>query len=73
MEYGQIFHVTRIGKYYCKNMKYRIIVHIYPACTQHERGYVIRAGVHFYTNIPYSGYFSGGKIFVDARICSDSW
>ena len=24
MEYGQIFHVTRIGKYYCKNMKYRI-------------------------------------------------
>ena len=23
--------------------------------------------------IPYSGYFSGGKIFVDARICSDSW
>ena len=32
MEYGQIFHVTRIGKYYCKNMKYRInfysILHI---------------------------------------------
>ena len=25
MEYGQIFHVTRNGKYYCKNMKYRII------------------------------------------------
>ena len=24
MEYGQIFHVTLIGKYYCKNMKYRI-------------------------------------------------
>ena len=24
MEYGQIFHVTRIGKYYCKNMKYGI-------------------------------------------------
>ena len=24
MEYGQIFHVMRIGKYYCKNMKYRI-------------------------------------------------
>ena len=22
MEYGQIFHVMRIGKYYCKNMKY---------------------------------------------------
>ena len=24
MENGQIFHVTRIGKYYCKNMRYRI-------------------------------------------------
>ena len=24
VEYGQIFHVTRIRKYYCKNMKYRI-------------------------------------------------
>ena len=24
MEYGQIFHVMRIGKYYCKNMRYRI-------------------------------------------------
>ena len=24
MENGLIFHVTRIGKYYCKNMKYRI-------------------------------------------------
>ena len=24
VEYGQIFHVMRIGKYYCKNMKYRI-------------------------------------------------
>ena len=24
MKYGQIFHVMRIGKYYCKNMKYRI-------------------------------------------------
>ena len=29
MEYGQIFHVTRIGKYYCKNMKYRINIYIY--------------------------------------------
>ena len=28
MEYGLIFHVTHIGKYYCKNMKYRIIVSI---------------------------------------------
>ena len=28
MEYGQIFHVTRIGKYYCKNMKYRINIFI---------------------------------------------
>ena len=26
MEYGQIFHVRRIGKYYCKNMKYRISI-----------------------------------------------
>ena len=25
MEYGLIFHGTRTGKYYCKNMKYRII------------------------------------------------
>ena len=24
VEYGQIFHVMRIGKYYCKNKKYRI-------------------------------------------------
>ena len=24
MEYGQIFHVMRIGKYYGKNMTYRI-------------------------------------------------
>ena len=24
MEYGLIFHGTRTGKYYCKNMKYRI-------------------------------------------------
>ena len=29
MEYGLIFHVTRIGKYYCKNMKYRINIYIY--------------------------------------------
>ena len=29
MEYGQIFHVTRIGKYYSKNMKYRINIYIY--------------------------------------------
>ena len=24
VEYGQIFHEMRTGKYYCKNMKYRI-------------------------------------------------
>ena len=24
MEYGLIFHGTHTGKYYCKNMKYRI-------------------------------------------------
>ena len=24
VEYGLIFHGSRIGKYYCKNMKYRI-------------------------------------------------
>ena len=29
MEYGQIFHVTHIGKYYCKNMKYRINIAYY--------------------------------------------
>ena len=29
MEYGQIFHVTCIGKYYCKNTKYRIYIYIY--------------------------------------------
>ena len=28
MEYGLIFHGTRIGKYDCKNMKYRINIHI---------------------------------------------
>ena len=34
MEYGQIFHVMRTGKYYCKNMKYRInIIYIYM-CTK---------------------------------------
>ena len=33
MEYGQIFHVTRIGKYYCKNMKY--IYYILPPLTVH--------------------------------------
>ena len=27
MEYGQIFPFTRIGKYYCKNMKYRINIY----------------------------------------------
>ena len=30
MEYGLIFHGTRTGKYYCKNMKYRI--NIYTVC-----------------------------------------
>ena len=29
MEYGLIFHGTRTGKYYCKNMKYRINIYIY--------------------------------------------
>ena len=28
MEYGPIFHVMPIGKYYCKNMKYRINIYI---------------------------------------------
>ena len=28
VEYGLIFHGTRIGKYYCKNMKYRINIYI---------------------------------------------
>ena len=29
VEYGLIFHGTRTGKYYCKNMKYRINIYIY--------------------------------------------
>ena len=28
VEYGQIFHVTHIGKYYCKIMKYKINIFI---------------------------------------------
>ena len=28
MEYEQIFRVTHVGKYHCKNMKYRIMVPI---------------------------------------------
>ena len=28
VEYGQIFHVMCIGKYYCMNMKYRINTYI---------------------------------------------
>ena len=32
MEYEQIFHITHIGKYYCKNMKYRIKKYIYIYC-----------------------------------------
>ena len=27
VEYGLIFHGTRIGKYYCKNMKYSINIY----------------------------------------------
>ena len=30
MEYGLIFHGTRTGKYYCKNMKYRITRKMVP-------------------------------------------
>ena len=30
MEYGLIFHGTRTGEYYCKNMKYRINTYISP-------------------------------------------
>ena len=29
VEYEQIFHVMRIRKYYCKNMRYRINIYIY--------------------------------------------
>ena len=32
MEYGLIFHGTRTGKYYCKNMKYRINVYTSTEC-----------------------------------------
>ena len=28
MEYGLIFHGTHTGKYYCKNMRYRINIYI---------------------------------------------
>ena len=35
MEYGLIFHGTRTVKYYCKNMKYRII-YIYRAVDHRE-------------------------------------
>ena len=42
MEYGLIFHGTRTGKYYCKNMKYRINTRIMVTIKK-------RAGV-----IPYS-------------------
>ena len=31
VENGQIFQVTRIGKYYCKNMKYRINIVYYTS------------------------------------------
>ena len=31
MKYGQIFHVMLIGKYYCKNMRYRINIYIYKS------------------------------------------
>ena len=37
MEYGQIFHVSRIGKYYCKNMKYRINIYIARLIIEHPR------------------------------------
>ena len=30
VEYGQIVHVTCIGKYYCKNMRYRINIYSIP-------------------------------------------
>ena len=31
MEYGLIFDGTRTGKYYCKNMKYRINIAYYTS------------------------------------------
>ena len=36
VEYGQIFHVMRTGKYYCKNMKYRISIGVGYAPITHE-------------------------------------
>ena len=38
MEYGQIFQVTRIGKYYSKNMKYRISNSASEAKLTNKRG-----------------------------------
>ena len=37
VEYGLIFHGTRTGKYYCKNMKYRINIFI-PYCLSNSGG-----------------------------------
>ena len=41
MEYGQIFHGTRTGKYYCKNMKYRINIFTRIMVTIKKRAGVI--------------------------------
>ena len=41
MEYGLIFHVTRIRKYYCKNMKYRIYIYIYTNYSTLPRGILV--------------------------------
>ena len=63
MEYGLIFHVTCIGKYYCKNMKYRINVIVNPL----YRGIIIdnrgrspreRSGYHtIIPRLPWINYF----------------
>ena len=41
MEYGLIFHGTRTGKYYCKNMKYRINIFTRKMVTIKKRAGVI--------------------------------
>ena len=48
MEYGQIFHVTRTGNYYCKNMKYKIKFVEYG-----QIFHVTRTGKYYCKNMKY--------------------
>ena len=46
MEYGLIFHGTRTGKYYCKNMKYRINILFVPWFVQTDQSDCSIRGVY---------------------------